>query len=275
MSAKPDRTIRPGPVPIRRYCRDLWEHRDLLLVLAGRDLKLRYRQTALGVTWVVLQPLLAAGILSFVFGRVAQLPTEGVPYFVFSFVGLMGWNVFNTTLTRSGSSLIASSSLVAKIYFPRLILPMSSVFGALVDFSVSVLVVVCIFMAEGTWPDGRVLFVPVWLGLLIMLALGLGFILAGAAVRYRDVPFILPVLLQFLLYASPVAYSALAVPSRFETVFHLNPVATLLEGFRWSLLDTTPPRAAYVVYCILVSIVLFVCGALVLEKREQRFADVV
>jgi lipopolysaccharide transport system permease protein len=272
---KPLLTIEPGASAIRQYAIDLWHHRDLVPVLAMRDIKLRYRQTALGAGWVILQPLFSAGILSFVFGRVAKLPSEGVPYFLFAFAGMMGWTAFATTLTRSSSSLVSQSALVSKIFFPRLILPLSTVFGALVDFVVTIALLVVLLVINDVSIGVRVVSMPVWLALLLMLALGVGFLLSGIAVTYRDVIQMTPVAVQFVLYATPVAYGTTAIPQRYQFMYHLNPIAALIEGFRWSLIGTAAPETGYAVYSCAFAVVVFFVGAIVLQKRERKFADVV
>ena len=216
---------------------ELWQARDLLLSLAARDVKLRYRQTALGILWVVLQPLIAAGIFTFVFGKVARLPApEGVPYLVFSFAGLLAWNAFNATLTKSSSCLVGNAQLVSKVYFPRLILPLSTVVSVLLDFAVSLVVMALLLMIFHVPPHLSLLLLPAWLGLIVLLALGVGLYGAALMVSYRDVQYVLPVATQFLLYASPVGYALSAVPARWRDLFALNPLTGLLEGFRWSLL---------------------------------------
>lgn len=267
--------IKPGAVPLRQYIRDLSHHRDLIRVLAGREIKLRYRQTALGVTWVVLQPLLAAGVLGFVFGRIARLPTEGIPYFVFAYAGMLCWNGFSTVITRTTSSLVSNTSLVSKVYFPRLILPLSAVPAVLLDFGVSFVVMVVLLVTNHLTPGSRLLLLPVWLALTLLLAEGMGCFFAAVSVRYRDIPQIIPVTLQLLLYASPVAYSVQAVPDRYQALYHLNPLAGLLEAVRWSVLNTSAPAGRYLAYSAFSACFAFLAGTVFLERLERRFADVI
>jgi lipopolysaccharide transport system permease protein len=279
--SRPDRAqtphlvIVPGSTPLFQYLRDLLHHRDLVWVLAVRDLKLRYRQTALGVSWVVLQPVLAAGILSFIFGNVADLPTEGIPTFVFTFAGMLAWTTFSQTFQRATSSLVSSASLVAKIFFPRLVLPISTVFSIMVDFCVTLVIMLVLLFTNDLPPDARILLLPVWLIILIMIAEGAGSFLATFAVRYRDIPHITPVLIQLGLYASPVAYSVSAIPDRYLTLYYLNPIVALLEAFRWSLLGTAFPTTGHLAYSIAVALTVFVVGMVTLERRERTFADVI
>ena len=256
--------------------RELFRFKDLLFAFAGRDVKLRYRQTLLGVAWVVLQPLLAAGVLSFAFGIVAGLRSEGTPYFLFSFAGLLAWNVFSWTLTKTSLSLVGNAYLISKVYFPRLILPLGSTLSTLLDFLVSFAVMVVLLVAYGIAPGWPLLLLPIWIALLLCLALGAGFIAAALTVDYRDVQHILPILIPFVLYASPVAYDVSKLPSRYQTAFFLvNPLASLIEGFRWSLLGRELPHWPYLVWSAALAIGLFMFGAAVFRRTERKFADVI
>jgi lipopolysaccharide transport system permease protein len=267
--------IQPGSAPLAQYARDLWHHRDLIRVMAVRDITLRYRQTALGAIWVVLQPLLSAGILSFVFGRLARLPTDGNPVFLFTFGGMLAWNCFANSLSRVTSSQISNAALVRKIFFPRLCLPLSSVFGTVIDFCVPFVVLVVMLTASDRAPDARILLLPFWIAIAIMLAQGVGSILASFAVRYRDIPQVTPVLVQLLLYASPVAYSASAVPAKYVGLYFVNPMASLLGAVRWSLLGTPFPSTGWFVYTVVVAVGIFFAGLLTMERMERSFADVI
>ena len=257
----------------------VWQFRDLLLALAGRDVKLRYKQTALGVAWVVLQPLLAAGVFSFVFGRVAQLPSDGIPYFLFSYAGLLGWNLFNTTVTKTSGCLVGNSQLISKIFFPRLVLPLSVVPSALIDFSVALAMMSVLMLLYHRHPSAALVAFPLWMGIILLLAVGLGLITAALAVSYRDVQYILPVFTQILLFASPVAYSlsfALSRISKNRRMFYLlNPLTAPLEGFRASLLGTSQPPTLSVVYAAGVAVILALIGAYSFKMMERKFADVI
>ena len=213
---KPYLSIRPRSGWQALDVKEIWEFRDLLTTLGLRDIKLRYRQTALGAAWVILQPLMAAGIFSVVFGRIAKLPSDGVPYFVFSYAGLLGWNAFSSTLTKASGCLVANSGLISKIFFPRLILPLSTVFSSLIDFGVALVMMAVLLIAYGIAPGIGLLLLPVWLSLILLLAMGIGLYTAALTVSYRDVQYILPVITQFLLYGSPIAYALSAVPKKFE-----------------------------------------------------------
>jgi len=254
---------------------ELWEFRDLLRSFAKRDIKLRYRQTALGVVWVVLQPLLAAGIFSFVFGRVAKLPSDGVPYIVFSYAGLVAWTVFSGVVTKASDSLVRNSVMVSKVYFPRMLLPLAVVGSSLIDFGVSLAMMGVLMAIFNVAPTPRLLLLPAWLFLTLALSLGLGLIASALSARYRDVQYILPVAISMLLYASPVAYSLQAVPPSLRGVVALNPLTGILEAFRWSLLGTGRLPINSVLWSISASMVLFVLGAFVFASLERDFADVI
>lgn len=267
--------IRPDSARTLGLAGDLWAFRDLLWALADRDLRLRYRQTVLGVVWVVLQPLLGALILTFVFGVVAGLPSDGVPYFHFTFASLAGWGLFAGIVTRASGSLMQNSGLIAKVWFPRAVIPASTVPAALLDCGVAVAVVLALRIAAGATPGAGLLLAPLWALLLVLLAFGLGLIGAAMMVRFRDVQHILPVAMQLLLYASPVAYAASAVPDRYRAVFLLNPVATLLEGLRASLLGTPVPGPRALLAAVASTVLALVVGATLFRRLERRFADVI
>jgi len=255
--------------------REVWHYKDLLFTLASRDVKLRYRQTALGAVWVVLQPLIAAGIFSFVFGKVAKLPSDGVPYILFAYAGLLGWNAFNNTLTKASTCLVSNAQLVSKVYFPRLVLPLSTLGGTLIDFGVAFAVMAALMVFYRIVPHAGLLLLPVWLLLILLLAVGVGLFAAALTVSYRDIQYVLPVLTQFVLYASPVAYAVSAVPIGLRPFFFLNPLSGVLDAFRWSLLGTGSLNVGAVGYSALFGMVAFVCGAFAFRRMERRFADVI
>ena len=255
--------------------REIWNFRDLLVTLANRDLKLRYKQTVLGVAWVILQPLLSAGIFSFVFGTVARLPSTGVPYLVFSFAGLLGWNFFSSVLSKVGSSLVGNSSLISKIFFPRLVLPLSTVISALVDLGVSAGMMAVLMMVYHIVPSVTLLLLPVSLLILCALALGLGLWTAALMVSYRDVQYILPVFLNVLLYASPVAYGVAAVPARWRWVYLLNPLTPPLEALRAGLLGQAFPDMRDLLISAAIAAALLTAGLYAFKRMERTFADVI
>jgi lipopolysaccharide transport system permease protein len=273
--ARPVFVIRPTHGWRSLDLREVWRFRDLLLMFAVRDLKLRYRQTALGVAWVIVQPLLGAAIFAIVFGRVAKLSTSGAPYFLFAYAGLLGWNLFQGTLSRAGTSLVSNAHLVSKVFFPRVIVPLSAACSATVDTVVALALLLILLPAYDVRLTPSIALVPVWLVLFQVLALGLGLYAAALSVSYRDVTHILPVAVQFLLYASPVGYRASLVPATFQPLYVLNPLAGLLEALRWSLLGGAPPNWGHVGYAAVASCLLLVAGAFAFRRMERRFADVI
>jgi lipopolysaccharide transport system permease protein len=254
---------------------EIWEFRDLLRSFAARDIRLRYRQTALGAIWVVLQPLLPALLFTLVFGRIADLPSDGVPYVVFAFSGQLAWQVFNGVVTRGVNSVVGSAGMVSKIYFPRLILPMSVAGAVLLDFLVGLVVMTGFLIAYGISPSAGLVLLPMWLAFILLLALGIGFVAAGLAVRFRDVQFVVPMAMQLLLFGSPVAYSLDSVPESLRFIYDLNPLSGLLEGFRWSLIGTSDLSLAATAYAAGSTLVLFAVGIFVFSSLERDFADVI
>lgn len=271
----PHLKIRPSRGWSAINVREIWQFRDLLLTLAGRDVKLRYKQTALGVVWVIFQPLAAAGIFALVFGRVAGLSSEGVSYFIFAYAGNLCWNAFSSTLTRASSCMVQNSGLVSKIYFPRMILPLSTLLSTLLDFVIALALLIVLLPIFGVPYQWNMLLLPVWLGLALMLSLGIGLFSAALMVSYRDIQHILPVFTNFLMFGSPVAYSVTEVPKDLMFLYMLNPLSGLLEAFRWSILGTGSLQPQYVGYAAAVSVFVFVLGAFSFRRMEKRFADVI
>lgn len=256
--------------------RELWEFRDLLNTLALRDVKLRYRQTAIGVLWVVLQPLIGAGLFTFIFGSVAKLSTgnDKVPYFVFSFAGLMVWNVFAQILQKSSDSMVGNAHLVSKIYFPRMILPLSTVYGVMLDFAVASILLVALLVMYGIPVSVGLLFLPVALLMAVTMALGIGLWAASLNVTFRDVKYIIPVFVNFLMWGTPVAYAVSSLPEKAQAIISFNPMAGVVESFRWSILGT-PINWPAVAFSGVASILLFFFGAMMFQRAERRFADVI
>src|SRR5687767_11134799 len=220
----PLRMLRPTSGWVALELREIAAFRDLLMELARRDIKLRYRQTLLGIAWVLIQPLLAAGMLTFAFGVVAGLKAQGTSSFLFTYAGLLVWNVFAWTLSKTSLSMVGNAYLVSKVFFPRLILPLSGTLSTLLDLAVSLSILVIGLAILGVWPGSPLLLLPVWILLVLCLALGAGFIAAALTVRYRDIQHILPILVPFLLYASPVAYEVAHIPEQYQSGFYLiNP----------------------------------------------------
>ncbi len=267
--------IRPsrGWVPLR--LRDVWQYRELLYFLAWRDVKVRYKQAALGIAWAVLQPVVTVAIFSVVFGRLAGLPSSGIPYPLFSYVGLLPWQLFSGAVQRSSTSLVNSANLLTKVYFPRLIIPMSAIAVGFVDFVISFVIVLFMMFYYGIAPTWRMLWVFPLTLLAVLTALAVGLWLSALNVQYRDVQQMVPFLVQVWMYASPVAYSAeLITSSKWRLIYGLNPMVGVIVGFRWAMLGTPPPDLLVFVSVVVVTILL-ISGLLYFRRMEKSFADVV
>lgn len=274
-ASRPYQDIGPGASWQILDPRELWHFRDLLATLARRDVKLRYRQTALGVVWDLVQPVVPAFILAVVFGNIARVPSGGVPAFVFVYVGMLGWNAFLNTFTRASASLVQDAGLLSKVYFPRLVLPLSTILSTLVDFTIAAALLPIMFVLSDIRPGTNLILLPVWLVMLIALAFGLGLWLSAVMVTYRDVKYALPVLLTFLLYATPIAYPASFIPPTLRTYFLINPLAPLIEAVRWSLFNRGTLLWGNLAYSAVFMAVALVWGAYIFSRMEKRFADVI
>jgi lipopolysaccharide transport system permease protein len=255
--------------------RELWKYRDLLMILAGRDIKLRYKQTILGVTWVVLQPLVAALIFTVMFGRFAKLPSDGHPYLLFVFTGIVIWNYFAGVLQRAGNSLVIDARLITKVYFPRLIVPLASTFSAMIDLAVALTVLGVLMMIYGVTPTWRLLTLPLFIALAAVTATGVSLWLTALNVRYRDFVHAMPFILQVWMFASPVAYATSIVPERWRALYGLNPAVAFIEGARWSVLGTSSITTQTVAIAVALATAIFVGGAFFFRRVERGFADIV
>jgi lipopolysaccharide transport system permease protein len=255
--------------------RELWEYRELLYFLVWRDIKVRYKQTALGVAWVVLQPLIATLIFTVVFGQLAKVPSGDLPYPLFAFAALLPWNYFAGALNRSGTSLVNNANLITKVYFPRLIIPLAGVTNGLVDFGISLILLVLLMVYYGIMPNAAVLLLPFFLLMAIGTALGTSLWLAALGVQYRDVNHLLPFLVQVWMYATPVVYPASLFPERWRPVLGLNPMAGVVEGFRWALTGSGDPPSLMLLVSIAIIILLVVSGLMFFRNTERTFADIV
>ncbi|GED10951.1 ABC transporter permease [Cellulosimicrobium cellulans] len=253
--------------------RELWNAREVAVRLALRDVIVRYRQTIFGITWVVAQPLVSAGIFTIVFGEIAGLSTGKIPTFLFTLAGMLAWNLFNGALGRASGSMVGNQSLVQKVFFPRLLVPISSLASVVLDFLVALALAVVLLFVYGINPGWAVLLLPVWVLLILLIGTGIGLAAAAYMVKYRDVGYVLPWLVQILLYASPVAYALSSVPENLRWLFDINPVTWFLEGFRWSLLGTDFPPTWQVVALVVAAPLIFLAGTLVFQKNEREFAD--
>jgi lipopolysaccharide transport system permease protein len=255
--------------------RDLWEYRDLLFFLIWRDIKVRYKQTALGAAWAVIQPFFTMVIFSLFFGRLARVPSDGVPYPVFSYAALVPWTFFAQGLTNASNSLVASGNLIRKVYFPRLVVPIATVLGGIVDFALAFVVLLGIMLYYGIVPTANLIWLPLFLLLALVTSLGTSLWLSALNVQYRDVRYLVPFLTQAWLYATPIAYPSSLLSEPWRTVYGLNPMAGVVEGFRWALLGTDTAPGALVAMSAAVAGLLLVSGAYFFRRLERSFADIV
>ncbi len=254
---------------------ELWEYRSLLYLLVWREVKVRYKQTALGVAWAVVQPVMTMMVFSIFFGRLGGLPSDGFPYPVFAYCALLPWQLFSFAMTEASNSLVANQRLVSKVYFPRLVLPMASVVVGLVDFGISFGVLAAMMAYYGILPGIAILTLPIWTLLAVGTALSMGLWLSALNVRYRDVRYTLPFFTQLWMFATPVAYSSTLVPPVWRTLYGLNPMVGVVEGFRWALLGSTTSPGPIVAVSVAAVILLMTGGLFYFRKTERTFADVV
>jgi lipopolysaccharide transport system permease protein len=261
-----------GWVPIN--FKEILEYRELLQMFILRDIKVRYKQTALGAAWAVIQPFFMMVVFTLFFGKLANIPSEGIPYPIFSYTGLLPWILFAEGLTRSTSSMVGNASIMTKVYFPRLILPISAVISPLVDFAIAFVILLGMMLYFGFIPTINIIWLPAFLILALATSLGVGLWFSALNVQYRDFQFTVPFLIQLWLFASPVVYPSSLLPEPYSTIYGLNPMAGVIEGFRWALLGTSPPNLLIAVSAVVV-IVILVSGAYYFKRMEKTFADVV
>lgn len=253
--------------------KELWLYRELLYFLTWRDIKVRYKQTALGALWAILQPLLTMLIFSLVFGRLAKVPSDGIPYPLFSMAALVPWTLFSFGLMQSSQSLVMSSNMVKKIYFPRLAIPIATVLSGLVDFLLALGILLIMVILYGVHVGPRVLWLPLFILLTVVISLGVGLWLSAVNVKYRDVRYAVPFLVQFWMYGTPIAYSSSMLHEPWRTLFGLNPMAGVAEGFRWALLGAKTGPGPMIMVSSLMSVLILVCGAFYFRRMEKHFAD--
>jgi lipopolysaccharide transport system permease protein len=254
---------------------ELWQHRELLYFLIWREVKVRYKQTAIGVAWAVFHPLITMVIFAIIFGIFAQLPSDGLPYPVFAYSALLPWTYFSQALSRAGYCLLGDSSLLRKVYFPRLILPLAAVIVPIIDFFLALLILFGMLFWFGITPTWAVLMLPVFLFMAVLTALAVGLWISPLNVKYRDVNIVIPVLIQLWMYASPVVYPLSLIPEKWQAIYSLNPLVGVISGFRWALLGGMKPDFQLMGVSVLAVLLLLWGGIVFFKRAEPTFADIV
>ena len=254
---------------------ELWEYRELLYFLTWRDIKVRYKQTVLGAGWAVIQPFMMMVIFTIFFGRLAKIPSDGLPYPIFAYTALLPWQLFSRALSDASTSLVVNERLITKVYFPRLLVPASAVLASLVDFAIAFVLLLGMMIFYGIVPTAAVTTLPLFILLALMTALGIGFWLSALNAQYRDVRYTLPFLTQFWLFATPVVYPASLVPEQWRLLYGLNPMAGVVEGFRWALLGKAGPPDVMLAVSAIAVLATFIGGLYYFSRAEDTFADVV
>ncbi len=254
---------------------ELWEYRELLYFLTWRDIKVRYKQTVLGAAWAIIQPFLTMVVFSLFFGKLAEIPSDGIPYPIFSYAALVPWTFFTNGLSQSSNSLVGSANLIKKVYFPRLVVPISAVISGAVDFVLAFSVLILMMVFYGIMPTANVIWLPLLLLLAFVTALGAGLWLSAMNVQFRDVRYAVPFLVQFWLFATPIAYPSSLLPEPWRTLYGLNPMTGVVEGFRWALLGVETAPGPMILVSSLVALALLASGAFYFRRMEKTFADVV
>lgn len=267
--------IRPSRSSFQLDLSSLWGYWDLLYFLVWRDVKVRYKQTAIGTGWAVVQPLLTMVLFTAVFSGLANIPSDGIPYPLFAYTGLLLWTYFAQAISRSGTSLINNSSLITKVYFPRLVIPLSAVISPLIDFAIAFVMLIGLMAWFGVTPGWRLLALPLFIVLCLLTALAVTLWLCALCVRYRDVGMIIPFLLQVWMYASPVAYPLSLVPEKWRLIYSVNPMVGVIAGFRWALLGSSAPDFTLMAVNSFAVLLILYGGLVYFKKMERIFADVV
>jgi lipopolysaccharide transport system permease protein len=267
--------IRPSRRWVALNLRDLWAYRELLYFLTWRDVKVRYKQTVLGAAWAIIQPLCTMLIFTLFFGKLAKVPSDGIPYPIFAYAGLLPWTFFSNAITSSGNSLVGSSNLITKVYFPRMIIPGAAVGAGLVDFAIAFVILGGLMIYYGVALTWSLLALPLLIALTALLALGVGLWTSALNVKYRDIRYALPFLIQLWMFASPIIYPASLMPQKWRWVLWLNPLTGIIEGYRASLLGRTPLNWSSLAISSVITLALLVYSALEFRRMERTFADVV
>lgn len=267
--------IQPSKGWVSLKLRELWQYRELLYFLTWRDIKVRYKQTIFGASWAILQPLFTMLIFTVFFGNLAKIPSDNIPYPIFSYTALVPWTFFANGLTMASNSLVGNSNLLKKIYFPRLALPISTVLSGVVDFILAFILLVAMMVIYGISPTANVLWLPFFVLLAFVTALGAGLWLSAMNVQFRDVRYAVPFLTQAWMFITPIVYPSSLLSEPWRTIYGLNPMAGVVEGFRWALLGTSNPPASTMIVSTIAALVLLISGALYFRRMEKTFADVV
>jgi len=261
--------------PFSADLREIWAYRDLLLLLIQRDVSVRYKQSAIGLAWAVLQPLVLMLIFTIVFGRLAKLPSEGYPYSVFTLCALLPWLYFSRALGGTSDSIVGAANLVTKVYFPRLIIPISKAASGLVDFAVGFVILAIVLAWHRVLPGPEILLLPVFIAFAMLTAFSTGVWLTALNVKYRDIGLLVPFLTQIWMYVSPIAYSSSLVPDRWRWLYSINPIVGVVEGFRWALLGRQPPILGPLLLSLSIVLLLLVTGLIHFRRTERTFVDVI
>ncbi len=262
-----------GWVPLK--FKELLEYHELLYFLIWRDIKVKYKQTALGVAWAIIQPLFTMVVFSLFFGGLAKIPSDGIPYPIFSFAALVPWSFFANGLTQSSNSIVGSAHLISKVYFPRLTIPVASVMGGIIDFMLSFLMLLGMMLFYGIYPTYNIIWLPLLIVLALITALGVGLWLSALNAEYRDVRYIVPFITQFWMLATPIAYPSSLLPEPWRMIYGINPMAGVVEGFRWALLKTNTAPGPIIIVSSVAALVILVTGAFYFRRMEKTFADIV
>lgn len=255
--------------------REIWDYRELLFFLALRDIKVRYRQTVFGIAWAIIQPFCTMLVFSLFFGRLAKIPSDGVPYPIFSFAAMVPWAFFANAVSQSSDSLVGSANLISKVYFPRVLIPLAVMLSGLVDFLVAFVLMLVMMVYFQIFPTLQIIWLPGLLLLAVITALGAGLWLSALNVQFRDVRYALPFMVQIWLFITPVAYPSSLLPEPWRTFYGINPMAGVVEGFRWALLGTATAPGPIIAVSSLFSLILLVSGLLYFHRMEKSFADII
>jgi lipopolysaccharide transport system permease protein len=267
--------IRPSSGWVSIGLRELWAYRELLYFLVWRDIKVRYKQTILGAAWAIIQPFFTMVIFSIFFGALAQIPSDDIPYPIFSYAALVPWTFFANGLNHSSRSLVGNASLINKVYFPRLVIPISSILAGVVDFLLAFAVLILMIFAYGMTPTIAIVWLPLFLLLALITSLGVGLWLTAMNVQFRDVAYIVPFLIQAWMFATPIAYPSSLLDEPWRTLYGINPMVGVVEGFRWALLGTDTAPGPIIFVSVLVSLLILIGGVMYFRRLERSFADVV